>query len=154
MKKISHWYLVALVWGVLSAILSLVVLKGQHVGVPLVLRVVLDLVTVAIVFLAGRKAKQQGAKPVGVGAVIGLIFGVVSGWPVFFVRVTRAQLVHSLHGRAVSPVVLAATLKYSNSAIGHIVSWLAVLIVSVLLSLIGGAIGGATVRNRTSADDV
>lgn len=154
MKKISHWYLVALVWGVLSALLSLVILRGHPIGIPLPLRMLLDLFTVAIVFLAGRTAKQQGAKPVGVGVVIGLIFGVVSGWPVFFLHVTRAQLVHGMHGRAVLPTTLDATLKYSNSSTGHIVSWFAVLVVSVILSLIGGAIGGATVRNRSTADDV
>ena len=151
---VKRLYLAALVWGIISVIVSFIIMAGHHVSVPVLLQIVFDLVTAAIIFLAGRAAKQQGAKPVGAGVVSGLIFGVVSGWPAFFAHVTRSELTRSLHGRHLSPAQFDAGLTYANSPVAHIVTWVGLIVVTVVLGLVLGAIGGATAKNRSVAEDV
>lgn len=154
MKRVSFWYLAALVWGVISAVISLLALAEHHVGVPLGIRVLLDVIPAAIIFMAGRAAKRQGAKPVGAGVVAGIVFGLTSGWGAMFAHVTRAELIRTLHGRTVTSAEMDAALKYANSAAVHIVSWGATLFVGVLMGLILGAIGGATAQPPSATQDV
>ncbi len=154
MKKVSHWYLIIVCWGAVTAGVSLVVLTAHRPSMPLIVRALLDLITAGLVFWAGRVAKQQGAKPAGVGAIAGLVFGVVSGWPVLFLHVTRAQIVQSLHGRPVPATELATILKYANSPAAHMGSWGSAVIVGLILGLILGAIGGTTAKHPSAALDV
>lgn len=57
---------------------SLMVLTGHHTSVPIVIRILLDIIPAGLIFWVGRVAKQQGAKTYGVGAVSIQVARVVS----------------------------------------------------------------------------
>ncbi len=152
--KVNRIYLITLVWGVIAALIKFLI-GGHRVGMPIVVSIILDVIVLGILLFAGRAAKQQGARPVGVGAIAGLIYGIVSGWPSLLIHLTRAQLLASLHARHVNPTLAIGTLlKAANSPAAHIASWAASAGVGVIMGLIVGAIGGLTTKNPSAPADV
>lgn len=154
MTKVLRMYLVAVVWGLVSVGVTLMSVSAHRIGVSAVWQIILDVITAAIIFMAGRAAKQQGAKPVGVGVITGLLFGLVSGWAGFLVHVSRSAIVKGLHGLHLSPAQMNLEVHVANSAAAHLGSWVAVLVVSVIMGLIFGAIGGATAKSPSATQDV
>ena len=153
MTKVQHVYLGALVWGLVSVGVALVTLAAR-ITIPAVWPVIVDVITAAIIFMGGRAAKQQGAKPVGVGVLTGLLFGLVSGWVGFVVHVSRSALLQCLHGLHLTSTEVSTELHVANSAAANLGAWVAALVVSVIMGLIFGAIGGATTKSPSAPQDV
>lgn len=67
-NRVYRVYLVALLWGLVAALIALIVMRGHH-ALPKDLKSVRDLLTAVLLFFAGRIGKRQGAKAIGVGMV-------------------------------------------------------------------------------------
>lgn len=153
MTKVTKLYFVATVWGLIYAGIDLVV-SHHTASISIYARVLLFAVTGVILLLAGRFAKQMGAKPARVGMLTGIIFGIFSGWSSFGRHITRSELVRSLQSRHLSTANVAQMLQSSNSAVGHVVSWAGAIIGGLVLGLILGVIGGITTKIPSEVADV
>lgn len=154
MTKVLRIYLGVVIWGIVSVAAALISVAANRMAVPTVWRVIADGITVGILFLAGRAAKQQGAKPVGVGLLTGLLYGLVSGWVGFFVHVTRSVVMQRMKGHHLTSAEVNTALHFANSTAIHIVTWVGAIVVSGILGLIFGAIGGATAKGPSASQDV
>jgi hypothetical protein len=154
MTKVLRVYLAALVWGFVSIGLAWISIHQDHGTVSAVWQIIFDVITAAIIFMGGRAAKQENAKPVGVGVLTGLIFSVISGWSAFLVHVSRSTLMRSLHGKHLSTSEMNTALHFANSTAVHVGSWIGIIVVSTILGLIFGAVGGAVTKRPSRVLDV
>jgi len=132
--KITHGYAMATVWGMLAVATATLVIAGKTSSRDTILSLVIDLILLAIVFMAGRIAKQQGARPWRVGAITGGIY-VGAGSVVLW-----AEVLLGLH--------------FAQLEARHLISWLTGIIGYVVIGLIVGAMGGFSVTSRQSSQDV
>ncbi|MDA8391943.1 MAG: hypothetical protein M0Z87_03900 [Actinomycetota bacterium] len=146
----SRYYILAGVLGVLALALGLLPLSVRS-GLGLVGLLIIVLAAV-VAFLAGRTAKGAGAKPVKVGALVGLIYGVLSGISILLApHLTQRQLVRQLqrgHRPVPSATALKNALSFANSPTLHAVSFVVGAGISVVLGLLIALIGGATAKPR------
>ena len=154
MTKVNQIYLAAVIWGIISSIISVIMVEDHSLGVPTVLTIVMDVVAALIILLAGRRGKRQGARPAGVGIITGLLYGVVSGWPTLLVHLTRAEFIRTLRTHHLPVTNVGPALQFANSVGTHLAQWAGAAIVGLLLGLILGTIGGVITRNPASAMDV
>ncbi|MCL4493407.1 MAG: hypothetical protein M1294_01155 [Firmicutes bacterium] len=150
---IFRMYLITAAWAILVAVIHVVIIE-EHSVEPIVLSTALTLGVAVIVFLSGRTAKIQGGSSWRVGAVAGGIYGLLSGWPVLLIHVTRAQLVAELHGRSLTPSEISLSLHMANSPIIHLLAWLSSVVIGLVLGLIVGALGGVTAKRPGSTLDI
>lgn len=132
--KIPHVYGVAAVWGMVGVTTATLVIAGKTSSRDTILSLIIDLILLAIAFMAGRIAKPQGARPWRVGAIVGAIYvgaGSVVLWAESFLG-----------------------LPFAQREVHHLRSWLAAIIGYVVIGLIVGAIGGFSVKYRRSPMDV
>ncbi len=154
MKSIVfRMYLVAAVWALIGAVINLVIMRGSG-SEPPGLAIALDLGMAIIVFFTGRLAKTQNASPWRTGSISGGIYGLLSAWPTLFVHVTRAQLLARLKGRPLSPSEVSLSLRIANSPAAHWLIWLVSVVFGLILGLIIGGLGGATVKRVGSSLDI
>lgn len=149
-RRMLSFYMVAAAWGLVAAIINFSV--THHA--PLWLRLTFDGVLAVIMFLAGRRAKQQGLKPWHSGAIAGVLYSLFSSWPVFFIRYTRAELVRTLKGKAVSSAQVTTSLHLLNSFTPHVVEFLGAAVLIGAIGIVVGIVGGATAKSSTDPMDV
>jgi hypothetical protein len=154
MRRVSHWYGLMAIWALVGSAVSAVVILHHGLGLPGAGQVVADVVSAAILLGVGRAAKRQGARPAGAGGVAGLIYGIVSGWPVFLTHLTRADVLRRLHGRTLPAGTLRLAVQAANSPAAHVVTWLTVIVVGLVAGLVLGSVGGLLSRRPSSALDV
>ncbi len=133
-RTIPHVYGMAAVWGMVGVATATLVIAGKTSSRDTILGLIIDLILLAIVFMAGRIAKQQGARPWRVGAITGGIY-VGAGSVVLWAEVFLG-------------------LPFAQGEVRHLSIWLAAIIGYVVIGLIVGAIGGFTVKYRRSPMDV
>ena len=156
MTKVNRTYLFSIGWGLVSGLTALIIRDmGQRAKLPTVLSIILDVVALGILFWAGRAAKQQNAKPVGVGVVAGLLYSLFYGWSLFFGHVTRAEIIAQLHRHPTTAAVsINSLVKVANSPLIHVGAWIVLTIVWVIAGVALGVIGGLTTKNPYNPKDV
>jgi hypothetical protein len=145
--------MVAAVWGLLDAVAAIFIIRRHHLGVASIAGLVVDVVALAILFLAGRQAKAGGLPAWRAGLTTGVVFGLFAGWSSFFVRITRQALAPRLKA-SVSSAVIDKVVRAANSPLAHVAGWVEVIILWLLLGLLAGFIGGLAARGPTSTQDV
>lgn len=118
------------------------------------MRDILDVIAISIAFLAGRRAKYQGHRYIGVGAMIGGLYGALSGASRFFVTVTSAEFLSKFHGKTPPASLVSESLRIANSPAIHSLEFFGSLIGGIFMGLIVGAIGGVTAKHGTATMDV
>ncbi len=115
MNTILRVYLIALIWGIMVALVTLASTHGHHT-LPSALAIVVDVLTAGFLFFAGRIGKRYRAKSASVGMLAGLIYGVGSGWPAsIFTPRTRLELMNALKGHALPPGGIKAAVAAANA---------------------------------------
>jgi hypothetical protein len=154
MHRVSHWYGLMAIWALVGSVVSAIVILHHGLGLPAAGQVVADIVSAAILVGAGRAAKRQGARPAGSGAVAGLIYGIISGWPAILTHLTRADVLRQLHGRTLPAGTLRLAVQAANSPAAHAVAWLTAIVVGLVAGLVLGSVGGLLSQRPSSALDV
>lgn len=149
-KPIDFYYKIAAGLGLVSFLFAILPfgIKNSLFFVS----IILEIVGAVVLFFAGRSAKLQNVRPVKVGAIMGVIYGVLSGVSVFFQTITRSQMLkqlNAIHSNSpMPPGTVSNALKTANSPVVHLISFIAVIVVSVLGGLIISAIGGAMTKTN------
>lgn len=143
---VIRFYAFAAVWGLVDALVTILAVRQAHstditVGVALI-----ELVAAAIAFAAGRRARANEGTPWRVGALTGLAYGVFAGWADFLIHMTRQELLARTHGTPLPSGSIGLAVQAANSPAAHVVTWLGVMVESLVLGLILGWIGGLSVR--------
>lgn len=97
------------------------------------------------VFWGGRVSKMFGGHPVGRGALLGAIYGVITGISIFFLHVSAGALQSQL-GNSVSSGASQNLANMVNSPTTHVVTFLLGIVIYAVGGLIAAAIGGATAK--------
>lgn len=151
---VRRFYVFAAIWGLVAAAVAILALHNGRSPGLVVASAFVELVAAAIVFLAGRQAKQAGGHPWRVGAITGIIFALFAGWASFAVHITRQELLTRLHGHLPSTAPMSVVLRAANSPAAHVVTWVGTLLEGVILGLILGWVGGMTARSPSANQDV
>ena len=151
-KPISFYYKLSALFGFLVLLLGFLPLEISKslsfVGI------IIEILGAAVLFIAGRSAKTQHIKPAKVGAIMGIIYGILAGISVFFKTITRAQMLQqlkALHSNAPIPHgTISNAINTANSPVVHLVSFVAIIVASILGGLIISVIGGAMTKTHNS----
>lgn len=149
----NRWYVFAAVWGLIDAVAAILMARGQHLGFAAMAGIVVDVVALALLFLAGRQAKAQGRPAWRAGLTTGVVFGLFAGWSSFFVVITRQTLAPRLKA-SVSSANIDKIVRAANTPPAHVAGWVEVIILWLLLGLLAGFIGGLATRAPASTRDV
>ena len=151
-KPISFYYKLSALFGFLVLLLGFLPL-GISKSLSFV-GIIIEILGAAVLFIAGRSAKIQNIKPIKVGAIMGIIYGVLAGISVFFKTITRAQMLQqlkALHSNTPTPKgAITNALHTANSPVVHLVSFVAIIVTSILGGLIISVIGGAITKTDNS----
>jgi hypothetical protein len=150
--NVNRFYALAAVWGLVDAVVAITFVGKARTGGSTAVGALVELVAVAIVFLAGRQAKIGGGRPWRVGATAGILFGLFSGWSGFLIRITRHEIMLATHSLTSSQISVG--LKMANSTAGHVETWAVAVIEGLVLGIILGWVGGMTGRSPGQMRDV
>ncbi len=146
--RLSFFYLVAAVLGVISAGISLTVVNLHHGVAPSWIGYLFDLLIAITIFVAGRYAKVESGHPAKVGMLTGAIYGLCSGLWILFAKIDRAQLIRELRARHAPLTNLSAKLHAANSSVIHLIGLGGAIVLGLVVGLILGLAGGFTARRR------
>ena len=150
--NVNRFYAFAAVWGLVDAVVAITFIEKGRSGATTGVSILVELVAIAIAFMAGRQAKMSGGRPWRVGAVAGLLFGLFAGWSAFLIHITRQDLVSRAHN--LTPAQISLALKAANTPVAHVGTWVVAMIEGLILGIILGWAGGMTGRNPTQTQDV
>lgn len=156
MKLRFNWAAAGALLGVLGLLDSLVFSQPSMRGASSGMEWVLNALVLVAAFLAGRRAKAEGRRPLWRGALVGALYGGIGGLGAFFIHVTPAQIAAQIQnaGGAAASVSPARIAAIDNSFTIHILAWGVALILFGLLGLVSGVIGGAVARRGGGTDGV
>ena len=112
------------------------------------IRNLLDLIAIFIAFMAGRRAKYQGRRVVNVGAMVGGLYGGLSGLSKFFITITRSEFLSKFNGKTPPTNLVSASLRIANSPVIHALEFLGSFFGGVILGLIIAALGSVTAKRH------
>lgn len=115
-------------------------------SVATVISIILDILTLSLAYLGGQYAKRQGLRPGWFGGLLGATYGLFDGISVFFVTITRSEMLKNVHGDSLPKGSITAVLHLYNSPSAHIVSVLTSMVTIGLFALIVGIIGATTYK--------
>lgn len=133
--------------GILS-ILSGLIFKGAG-SANMLIGLVLDIIGVILVVWAGRSSKRIGGHPVGRGALMGAVYGLVGGITVFFMEKMSTEDLQGQSG-AISSEDASNFADVANSTGVHVLTYIFFIVIYAVLGLVVSAIGGATAKKTAN----
>lgn len=143
-KGLGFYVVTMVVLGILDLLNSIIF---QNSGARTIIELVFYVIGVVLIVWAGRSSKRIGGHPVGRGALMGAIYGLISGASAFFVTVSSEKFDEQLGGTS-SSVDTGSMAEMMNSTGFHVLTFIMSIIIFSVLGLIVGAIGGATEKSN------
>lgn len=140
-KSLGFFVLMSVALGVL-ALLNSIIFAGSAAST--IIGLVLNIIGVILLVWAGRSSKMVGGHPVGRGALMGAIYGIVFGISAFFMQNISAEYFGNVGQMPADQAQMAADMI--NSTGMHVFVLIFFIIIFSLLGLIISAIGGSTIK--------